>query len=125
MTLKQVIQATGFSENVADLAAQSQRGSTRSVYQSRFTKFDNWCNRKSISSRAPAKNDVAEFLIELARVEKLSLSTIKGYRTAIAETIGVVNETNFGNDPILTKLIKGLANECLDKLTESQTGIWR
>ena len=82
------IKEQGFSETVAARIEAPQRGSTRSVYEAKWTIFTKWCITNQVDFRAPPVKSVADFLIYLFENRKLQPSTIDGYRSAIADKLG-------------------------------------
>ena len=62
------------------------RGSTRSVYEAKWTIFTKWCVTNQVDFRAPPVKSVADFLMYLFQDRKQQPSTIDGYRSAIAVT---------------------------------------
>ena len=82
------IKEQGFSEAVATRIEAPQRGSTRSVYEAKWTIFTKWCISNQVDFRAPPVNSVADFLMYLFEERKLQPSTIDGYRSAIADKLG-------------------------------------
>ena len=98
------IKEQGFSEAVATRIEVPQRRSTRSVYEAKWTIFTKWCISNQVDFRAPPVNSVADFLMYLFEERKLQPSTIDGYRSAIADTLG--NSTlNISKDENLTRLL--------------------
>ena len=82
------IKEQGFSEAVAARIEAPQRGSTRSVYEAKWTIFTKWCVTNQVDFRAPPVKLVADFLMYLFEDRKLQPSTIDGYRSAIADKLG-------------------------------------
>ena len=82
------IKEQGFSEAVAARIEAPQRGSTRSVYEAKWTLFTKWCISNQVDFRAPPIKSVADFLMYLFEDRKLQPSTIDGYRSAIADKLG-------------------------------------
>ena len=82
------IKQQGFSEAVAARIEAPQRGSTRSVYEAKWTLFTKWCITNQVDFRAPPVKSVADFLMYLFEDRKLQPSTIDGYRSAIADKLG-------------------------------------
>ena len=98
------IKEQGFSEAVATRIEAPQRGSTRSVYEAKWTIFTKWCITNQVDFRAPPVKSVADFLMYLFEDRKLQPSTIDGYRSAIADKLG--NSTlNISKDENLTRLL--------------------
>ena len=98
------IKEQGFSEAVAARIEAPQRGSTRSVYEAKWTIFTKWCLSNQVDFRAPPLKAIADFLLHLFQDRNLQPSTIDGYRSAIADKLG--NSTiNISKDENLTCLL--------------------
>ena len=82
------IKEQGFSEAVAARIEAPQRGSTRSVYEAKWTIFTKWCLSNQVDFRAPPLKAIADFLLYLFQDRKLQPGTIDGYRSAIADKLG-------------------------------------
>ena len=81
-----------------------QRGSTRSVYETKWTIFTKWCLSNQVDFRAPPLKAIADFLLHLFQDRKLQPGTIDGYRSAIADKLN--NSTiNVSKDENLTRLL--------------------
>ena len=81
-----------------------QRGSTRSVYEAKWTIFTKWCLSNQVDFRPPPLKAIADFLLHLFQDKKLQPGTIDGYRSAIADKLG--NSTiNVSKDENLTRLL--------------------
>ena len=98
------IKEQGFSEAVATRIEAPQRGSTRSVYEAKWTIFTKWCITNQVDFRAPPVKSVADFLMYLFEDRKLQPSTIDGYRSAIADKLGS-STLNISKDENLTRLL--------------------
>ena len=78
----------GFSEAAAQRIAIPQKGSTRTVYDGKWAEFCRWCSGQQKDPIRATVPVVADFLIHLFdRTPPLAVSTIRGYRSAIARTI--------------------------------------
>ena len=93
-----------------------QRGSTRSVYEAKWTIFTKWFVANQVDFRAPPVKSVADFLMYLFQDRKLQPSTIDGYRSAIADELGN-SPINISKDKNLTRL--------LDSFQRDRTKGWR
>ena len=98
------IKQQGFSEAVAARIEAPQRGSTRSVYEAKWTIFTKWCITNQVDFRAPPVKSVADFLMYLFEDRKLQPSTIDGYRSAIADKLGN-SILSISKDENLTRLL--------------------
>ena len=98
------IKEQGFSEAVAARIEAPQRGSTRSVYEAKWTIFTKWCLSNQVDFRAPPIKAVADCLLYLFQDRKLQPGTIDGYRSAIADKLGNV-PINVSKDENLTHLL--------------------
>ena len=98
------IKEQGFSEALAARIEAPQRGSTRSVYEAKWTIFTKWCLSNQVDFRAPPLKAIADFLLHLFQDKKLQPGTFDGYRSAIADKLG--NSTiNVSKDENLTRLL--------------------
>ena len=86
---------------------KAQRGSTRSVYEAKWTIFTKWCLTNKVDFRAPPVKSVADFLMHLFQDRKLQPSTIDGYRSAIADKLGN-SPLNISKEENLTRLLDSL-----------------
>ena len=99
------IKEQGFSEAVAARIEAPQRGSTRSVYEVKWTIFKKWCVSNQVDFGSPPIKSVADFLMYLFEDKKLQPSTIDGYRSAIADKLGDTI-VNISKDDNLTRLLE-------------------
>ena len=98
------IKEQGFSQAVAARIEAPQQGSTRSVYEAKWTIFTKWSITIKVDFRAPPINSVADFLMYLFEDRKLQPSTIDGYRSAISDKLGNPS-LNISKDENLTHLL--------------------
>ena len=98
------IKEQGFSEAVAARIEAPQRGSTRSVYEAKWTIFTKWCLSNQVDFRAPPLKAIIDFLLHLFQDKKLQPGTIDGYRSAIADKLGH-STINVSKDENLTRLL--------------------
>ena len=99
-----VIKEQSFSEAVAARIETPQGGSTRSIYEAKWTNFTKWCVTNQVDFRAPPVKSVADFLMYLFQDRKLQLSTIDSYRSVIADKLGN-SPFNISKDENLTRLL--------------------
>ena len=81
-----------FSEEVAKRIKEPQRHSSRRIHESRWFIFGKWCEESQVDVSDPTIPDVANFLNHLFKARNLKPSTIAGYRTAIADGLGLRGE---------------------------------
>ena len=60
----------GFSEVVAARIDAPQRGSTRSVYEAKWTIFTKWCHCNQVEFRAPPGNSIAKLVNSIINFSK-------------------------------------------------------
>ena len=73
------IKEQGFSKEVAARIEAPQRGSTRSVYEVKWTIFTKWCLSNQVDFNAPPLKTIADFLLYLSQDRKLQPGTIDGF----------------------------------------------
>ena len=101
------IKEQGFSEAVAAWIEAHQRGSTRSVYEAKWTIFPKWCFSNQVYFKAPPLKAMHDFPLYLFQYKKLKPGTIDGYRSAISDKLGNV-PINVSEDENLTRLLYSL-----------------
>ena len=119
--IKRSLQEKGFSEKVSARAALANRESTRSIYDSRFSKFAEWCESRERPLAEVTIQEIADFLLELFE-KGLLINTIKGYRSAISSAMGLFEGATVGSHPDISKLISGF--EVQRPVTRSYFPCW-
>ena len=104
--IKQNLLTKGFSARSADTIAKAQRASTQATYDDKWRKFSCWCDNKQIDTLSITTQQLADFFLHLFSVEKLAVSTIMVYRSAIATTIKAIGGPDFGQDKSLSAMIR-------------------
>ena len=99
-----ILQNQGFTAEVADRIAAPQRLSTRAIYASKWAVFQRWCTHEQVDFRAPSIKDICNFMCFLFNKKNRRPSTIEGYRTAIADTLGNT-PLDISNNPEIARLI--------------------
>ena len=98
------LQQRGFTAEVADRIAAPQRLSTRAIYTSKWSVFQRWCMEQQVDFRSPSIGDICNFFWYLFHDLNRCPSTIEGYRTAIADTLGN-SDLNIGSNTDIARLI--------------------
>ena len=80
-----------FSQNIAGFVSKSRRASTQKVCDAKWVIYSNWCHRKKVNLASAPLMIIADFLIyifsENFSEKKCQISTIKGYRSMISNTL--------------------------------------
>ena len=103
------IRGRHISEFATQCISQSRRESTLKVYSARWKIFLDWCLQREVNPVDPALNDLVDFFCYLFDTLKLSVASIKGYRSAISNTLKFSKSADCTADPIISDLIKGFA----------------
>ena len=120
--IKRSIRERNFSQKVASRIAQSRRRSTRIVYDSKWTVFSDWCHARSINPECPSVARIADFFLFLFEDKDLAVSTIKGYRSMLSNTLKFKGGESIGANPFLSELMRSFE---LDKpVCRSLTPKW-
>ena len=82
------LQEQGFSVEVAERIAASQRSSTRTIYKSKWALFEKWCRENLVVFSTPSVKQVSDFFMYLYQDLNRRPLTIDGYRTAIVDILG-------------------------------------
>ena len=105
--VKQSLRDKQFSSEVAEHVSKARRVSTAKVYDAKWQIFRDWTNQRKIDPIQATL--VADFLTFLFSVKKCQVSTIKGYRSTISNTLKYKTGYDFGSHPVLSELIKSFA----------------
>ena len=98
------LQQRGFTAEVADRIAAPQRLSTRAIYTSKWSVFQRWCMEQQVDFGSPSIGDICNFFWYLFHDLNRCPSTIEGYRTAIADTLGN-SHPNISSNTDIARLI--------------------
>ena len=79
-TIQRFARSQGFSSRVTKQLGFARRSPSRAVYQSKWLVHKGWCRGAGHSISRPTLPKIADFLLWLHRVRKLSVSAIMGYR---------------------------------------------
>ena len=107
--VKQSLRDRQFSSDVAEHVSKARRESTVKVYDTKWQIFRCWADQRKIDPIQATPQIVADFLTFLFSVKKCQVSTIKGYRSTISNTLKYKTGYDFGSHPVLLELIKSFA----------------
>ena len=107
--VKQSLRDKQFSSKVAEHVSKARRVSTAKVYDAKWQIFRDWANQRKIDPIQATPQIVADFFTFLFSVKKCQVSTIKGYRSTISNTLKYKTGYDFGSHPVLSELIKSFA----------------
>ena len=80
------------------------KDSTRAIYTSKWSVFQRWCMEQQVDFGSPSIGDICNFFWYLFHDLNRCPSTIEGYRTAIADTLGN-SDLNIGSNTDIARLI--------------------
>ena len=109
--VKQSLRDKQFSSEVAEHVSKARRDSTVKVYDAKWQIFRDWENQRKIDPIQATPQIVADFLTFLFSVKKCQVSTIRGYRSTISNTLKYRTGYDFGSHPVLSELIKSFAKQ--------------
>ena len=104
--IKRSITDQKFSRQVAEHISKARRPSTRKVYDAKSQCFVDWANKREVNPVKASPYVVADFLTYLFSDKKCQVSTIKGYRSTISNTLKFSSRNNIGSHPVISELIK-------------------
>ena len=107
--VKQSLGDRQFSSDVVEHVSKARRVSTAKVYDAKWQIFRDWADQQKIDPIQATPQIVADFLTFLFSVKKCQVSTIKGYRSTISNTLKYKTGYDFGSHPVLSELIKSFA----------------
>ena len=110
--VQQSLRDRQFSREVADHVSKARRESTLKVYDAKWQVFCRWAHQRKINPIQATPQIVADFFTFLFNVKKNQVSTIKGYRSTISNTLKFKNTGyDFGSHPVLSELIKSFQRQ--------------
>ena len=109
--VKQSLRDKQFSSEVAEHVSKARRDSTVKVYDAKWQIFRDWANQRKIDPIQATPQIVADFLTFLFSVKKCQVSTIRGYRSTISNTLKYRTGYDFGSHPVLSELMKSFAKQ--------------
>ena len=121
--VKQPLRDKQFSSEVAEHVSKARRDSTVKVYDAKWQIFRDWANERKIDPIQATPQIVADFLTFLFSVKKCQVSTIRGYRSTISNTLKFRTGYDFGSHRVLSELIKSFAKQTSRSVSGSQMGL--
>ena len=109
--IKQSIRDKKFSAQVAEHVSKARRKSTGKVYDAKWKIFVNWANQRKVDHIQASPHVIADFLTFLFTEKKCQVSTIKGYRSTISNTLKFKAGYDIGSHPVLSELIKSFQRQ--------------
>ena len=110
--VQQSLRDRQFSREVADHVSKARRELTVKVYDAKWQVFCRWAHQRKTNPIQATPKIVADFLTFLFNVKKSQVSTIKGYRSTISNTLKFKNTGyDFGSHPVLSELIKSIQRQ--------------
>ena len=104
-TLRRFTRAAGFSSAVAEHSSLARRPSSRAAYQLRWSVYRSWCHSHGHSVSRPSLAKVADFLTWLRSSRRLSVSSIRGYRSMLSAVFRF-HLPSLSSDPVLRDLLR-------------------
>ena len=114
------LRGEGLSEAAVVIATSAIRSSSRQVYDARWNAWSSWCGGRGVDPVNTTVSKVLDFLT--SKVPRLSVSTLKGYLTAISKRHGLVEGFALSLHPTVCMWRKGL--EKSQGLTRSIAPPW-
>ena len=104
-TLQRFTRAAGFSSAVAVQSSLACRPSSRALYQHRWSVYRSWCRDQGHSVSRPTLAKIADFLYWLRFTKGLSVSSLRGYRSALSAVFRF-HLPSLSSDPVLRDLLR-------------------
>ena len=98
------------SDEATTLLLKSRRVKTNKSYDSLFSKWYSWCDRRGSDPFSGPVSEVVNFLANLYS-EGYKYNSLNSYRSAISSVHERVEGYNVGQHPLVTRLLKGVFNE--------------
>ena len=108
--LRESFASRGVSAQASELLLSSWRSKTNSSYNSLFSKWASWCERRNRDPTVGPVEDVVNFLAEL-HAEGYQYRSLNSYRSAISSIHERVEGQSIGQHPLVSRLLKGAFNQ--------------
>ena len=109
------LKSLGASDHTLSYVRNAHRAGTNSVYESKWNRWLVWSESHKVDPLRPYAVQLANFLSALAAEDKLSVSTIKVFHSAIVSTLkqkgGRVRGLS-SRPRLVTDVVKGIAASC-------------
>ena len=86
--------------------SKSRRISAQKVYDAKWIVYSRWCHRRKVNLVSAPLTVIADFLIYLFSEKKYQISTVKGYRSVISNTLKLKTGNRIRSNPVLSELIR-------------------
>ena len=110
-TLQRLFRARGFSRKAALFMSQPVRQSSSSVYQAKWKVYCGWCESRGLDPCSAPVVKLADFFLFLRNTKRLSISAIRGYRSALAPVLRQ-SGVDLTTDKDLAALLRSFAVSC-------------
>ena len=107
---QQLCTTAGLSNTATHLLSSATRQSTNKAYDCAWTKWNSWCNRKKVNPISANVKDILTFLSDQFDCN-LQYRTVNVLRSAISSIHPWIEGKPVGQHPLVTRLMKGIANE--------------
>ena len=102
-------EAAGVSGRATELLLAGWSKKTNTVYQSGWSRWTSWCNKREVNPLSCGIQPFLDFLSDLFR-EGLKYRTINLIRSAVSMTHVPIESTPIGQHPLVSRLMKGVHN---------------
>ena len=100
-----------FQNKLQTMSPKLVEMSTGKVYDAKWKIFVNWANQRKVDPIQASPHVIADFLTFLFTEKKCQVSTIKGYRSTISNTLKFKAGYDIGSHPVLSELIKSFQRQ--------------
>ena len=104
------VEERGFSREVSERISVPQKQSTIRLYEAKWKIFGDWCRTQGLDPCTPSIPVVADFLLYCFTERKLSMSAIKGYRSALTHIMSTFG-LDISNNADIRALISNFTRE--------------
>ena len=113
--LQRFTRAAGFSSAVAVQSSLARRPSSRALYQHRWSVYRSWCRDQGHSVSRPTLAKIADFLYWLRFTKGLSVSSLRGYRSALSAVFHF-HLPSLSSDAVLRDLLRSFRLSSVERV---------
>ena len=108
--LREKYRSKKLSEEATPLLLKSRGAKTNKSYDSLFSKWKSWCDRRDTDPFSGPISEVANFPAQLF-AEGYTYNSLNSYRSAISSVHEKIDGCDVGQHPLVTRLLKGAFND--------------
>ena len=109
--IQHIIRKAGFLLRVVRVAAADLKHSTAALYQSKWTRFLGWCDRRGVDPCKATIPEIAEFFLFLRQKLELSVPVVKRYKAALNHVFSLIR-LDLAASSVVSRMFRHFERSC-------------